>query len=240
MADKIKNLLDPIKDIPKVLKTFPKGLIRLWKDPVKNSEEVAKRKQDLKAWLYVFVPLALLMSILGSAIKAISSITSIFMIIGFIGAVYCGFLLFIANKAAKKFGDLECEKCKTRIPYSNEVDYKVLNTVYNVKKEKTSNSGGGMNVKVTGTERVTVEMNCKCPNCGTPKTFKQEFRTVVCERFETRVSALQADAVMLSFEKDVRQEQKNGFDGSTGATIRGLKSVEELVQGYFGDTIQVG
>ncbi len=246
MSEKKKgNFFEPFKEIPATLKTFPKGLIKLWKEPVKNSEEVAKRKKDLTPWMYFFCSL-IAIGFLWVIIQVITgvgffeTIGNIFYIPGFVGAVYCGFLFLVAKKAAKKFADIECDNCKTRMPHSAMTDYKVLNTTYTVKKQKKARDKGGMNVIVTGTERVKVEINCICPKCGTLKTFVQEFRTAVCERRELGVSALNADLIMANFEKDVREEQKNRFDGSTGATTRGHKDVELCIGDYFGDIIQIG
>ena len=40
MAKEKFDFIQPIKDIPKSLKGFPKNLIHIWKDPVESSEQV--------------------------------------------------------------------------------------------------------------------------------------------------------------------------------------------------------
>lgn len=54
MAKEKFDFIQPIKDIPKSLKGFPKNLIHIWKDPVNNSEEVkARKKRNILASLFV-------------------------------------------------------------------------------------------------------------------------------------------------------------------------------------------
>ncbi len=232
------NFFEPFKEIPAALKTFPKGLIRLWKEPTPDSVSVEKRRKDIMPWLYFFATFAVIMLVLGLIIKAISSVTNVFWMIGALGVVYCAFLLFINKKAAQKFRDIECDNCKVRMPYGSHVTFEELGTSYVVQKsQKEAKQGYGC--KVTGTERVKVKVTCICPECGTKNEFVQEFRTAVCEKFEIVPGARVAET-LAQFERDIREEQKNRFDGSTGAYTRGNVDVALCVRDYFGDIIQVG
>ena len=55
MAKEKFDFVAPIKDISKALKGFPKNLIRIWKEPVTNSEEVVARRKEIYPMLYLFV-----------------------------------------------------------------------------------------------------------------------------------------------------------------------------------------
>ena len=102
MAKEKFDFIQPIKDIPKSLKGFPKNIIHIWKDPVNNSEEVKARKKEIFPLLYLFVALFLVFAILGGLIQAISDVMMIIGIIPGFGAVACGFLLMVLKKAAQK------------------------------------------------------------------------------------------------------------------------------------------
>ena len=57
------DFIQPIKDIPRTLKGFPKNIVRIVKDPVKNNAQIAERRRDIYPYLYLFGALFLIMVI---------------------------------------------------------------------------------------------------------------------------------------------------------------------------------
>lgn len=249
MAKEKFDFIQPIKDIPKSLKGFPKNLIHIWKDPVNNSEEVKARKKEIFPLLYLFVALFLVFAILGGFIQAISDIMMILGLIPGIGAVACVFLLMVLKSAAKKFADLECTNCKKRIAFDENVQIKVLKKSFTVTKSDKTIEKNDIPVESTisakGTEHITVEITCKCQECGTEKTFTHGFVSVECEKSAARVPYIQSGAMLVQFEQDVRNEGAEGFEyKSIGTTAKGvhikyIRTPESLVRGYFGNEIQM-
>ncbi|MBR6563242.1 MAG: hypothetical protein IKK70_04820 [Clostridia bacterium] len=213
MADKKKfNFVEPIKNIPTVLKTFPKGLINLWKEPVTNVAQVEQRKKDLWAWLYLFAGIAVLMGLLGGIVSAISAITSIFLFIGVAGIMYCGFLLFIAGKAGDRFKALTCEDCDTLFELENKEDFSKYVSYDIIKEDVTSNlshpaseNGVVREVTASGKASVIVEIKLTCPKCGKVRTLHYSIEPFKCERKETNVLVRDLAVVKATVETSVKE-----------------------------------
>ena len=251
MAKEKFDFIQPLKDIPKTLKGFPKNIIHIWKDPVTNSEEIVARKKEIFPYIYLFGSILLLFLILSVAIPATQSVMiTLAMIPGF-GVIGGVFLLNVLKKAQQKFSDLECTNCKTRIQYDANVQIKAIKKRFLITTEKkvmgnpqTVTVTTPMYVKVTGKETVTAEITCKCQECGTEKTFTHDFVTVECEKFQNKIMAVNADAILAQFEQDVRAEGDEGFESKSGTTARGVeikynRPINTLVCGYFGNEIQM-
>ena len=247
MAKEKFNFIQPLKDLPKTLKGFPTNIVRLWKDPVNNSDEIKARRAEIYPYMYLFVGLFLVAAILSAVIPAASTILSIFGVVFGFGVIGCVFLLAVLKKAQQKFSDLECPNCKERIAYSPDVNIEVTNKSFIVTKESRAMSGSNsqlMLVEVSGKEVVKVNITCKCQKCGTKKTFEQRFTTVECSRFQNKVHPVNSASLLAQFEQDVRAEGAEGFEGKSGTTVRGVeikynRSLRSLVAGYFGNEIQM-
>lgn len=249
MAKEKFDFIQPIKDIPKSLKGFPKNLIHIWKDPVNNSEEVKARKKEIFPLLYLFVGIFLIMAIVSAIFPDAQDVLMIVCMIPGFGAVACGFLLMVLKKAAQKFADLECTNCKKRIAFDENVQIKVLKKTFTVSKsDKTFEKDGvphHSTIKASGKEYTTLEITCKCQECGTEKTFTHEFVTVECEKGDSNVPYVQSGAMLVQFEQDVRNEGAEGFEGkaigttANGVHIKYIRTPESLVKGYFGNEIQM-
>lgn len=266
MAKEKFDFIQPIKDIPKSLKGFPKNLIRIWKDPVNDSDEVKARKKEVFPLLYLFVCLFLLMAILSTAIPSLKSILMIVGVVSGFGAAACVFLLVVLKKAAEKFADLECTNCKKRIAFDENVQINVVNKTFNVTKEenviKKNDIPVEATISVAGKEQVTIEITCKCQECGTEKTFRHDFVTMECNKTAVKIPYVQSGAISLQFEADVRNAYNNGYcnvdevnptkvevsaagrSASSRVTDNGVnitykRSPESLVKGYFGNELQM-
>lgn len=251
MAKEKFDFLQPFKDIPKTLKGFPKNLIRIWKEPVKNSQQVAERKAEIYPYLYLFVGMFLLVAVLCAVIPALSDILVIVNLIPAFGAVGCVFLLSILKKAQQKFSDLECPKCKEQISYSPDVKIDTVRRDFLLSKEckpmgnaETITKTTPMYIKITGKEKVNARITCKCKKCGAEKSFEHTFTTVECERFENRIPYVESAGLVAQFEQAMREDSNEGFENKSGTTVRGNKitynrTLKSLVAGYFGNEIQM-
>jgi hypothetical protein len=249
MAKEKFDFIQPIKDIPKALKGFPKNLIHVWKDPVKNSAEVETRKKEIYPLLYLFAGFYLITVILAVIIPDAENVLMIFSILSGALVVACIFLLVLMKKANEKFADLECTNCKKRITYDENVEIKVIDKKFTVtKNDKTIEQDGvpyQSTITAKGKEKVVLEITCKCQDCGTKKTFTHEFVTVECEKSAVKVPYVTSGALLVQFEQDVRNEGAEGFENKkrgtsvNGVEIKYIKTPESLVKGYFGDTIQM-
>lgn len=249
MAKEKFDFIQPIKDIPKSLKGFPKNLIHIWKDPVESSEQVKERKKEIFPLLYLFVGLCLIFVVLGVVISKLESLFTTIGIIPGLAAVLCGFLLVVLKKAAEKFADIECNNCKKRIQYDENVQIKVVKKRFTIhKSDKTiekNNVPVESTINVSGKEHVTLEITCKCQECGTEKTFTHEFVTAECEKSAVKIPYVQSGATMVLYERDVQEVGAEGFEGKdigtlpNGVRIKYVRTPEMLVKGYFGNEIQM-
>ncbi len=256
MAKEKFDFIQPIKDIPKSLKGFPKNLIHIWKDPVKNSDEVKARKKEIFPLLYLFVGIFLIMAIISAIFPDAQNILMIVCMIPGFGAVACGFLLVVLKKAAEKFADLECTNCKKRIAFDENVQIKVIKKNFTVTKSDKTIKKNDIPVESTisakGKETTTVEITCKCQECGTEKTFTHDFVTAEWEKSLVKVPYVQSGALLVQIEAEVRRRGEEGFEGleprrpsaglhvaSGDLEITYLQKPETLVKGYFGDEIQM-
>lgn len=242
------DFIQPIKDIPKCFKGFPKNIVRVIKDPVKTPDEANERKRVIFAFLYLFIALVLVSLILSVAIPGAQDI---FMIVGVVFgmlAIGCVFLTRVLNKMKEKFADLECPNCKKQITYDKNVQIKLINKTFDVAKNSKTIEQNGIPVQATitatGKEHSTFEITCKCQECGTEKTFTHEFVTVECEKSAVKVPYVSSGAMLVQFEADVRKEGAEGFEGKKGTTANGVKikynrTPQDLVRGYFGNEVQM-
>ena len=251
MAEKKFDFVEPFKGIPKAIMGFPKNLIHCWKDPVKNSDEVVKRKKEIMPLLYLFVICFVVFAVLAEFIKAIGTVFWVLgMIFGF-GAIACGFLLVVLKKAAEKFGDIECNNCKAMIKYTDEVQIKEISKKFTITKDsKTINDKDGVPYQATitakGKERTVFEITCRCQECGDVKTFTHEFVTTECEKSAVRIPYVSSGAMLVQFEQDVRDAYNADFGGATtrgtlsnGVELKYKRTPQDLVKGYFGNELQM-
>ncbi len=267
MAKEKFDFIQPFKDIPKTLKGFPKNLVHIWKDPVNNSDEITARKKEIFPYIYLFGALTLVFFILYAAIPAIQDVMMIVAMIPAFGVIGCVFLLRVLGQAAKKFANLECDNCKKRIAFDENVKIKVLDKKFTMKKEDKTIEKDGVprqsTITASGKETVTVEISCKCQDCGTEKRFTVPFVTMQCDKCAVQVPYVQSGAMLVQFECDVKsayesgacnnvgtvhptkaQAKVNGRTGSDKEAANGVyvtynRSIEDLVEGYFGNEIQM-
>ena len=253
MAKEKFDFIQPIKDIPRTLKGFPKNIVRIVKDPVKNNDQIAERRRDIYPYLYLFGALFLIMVIVSVVVPSLQSLLIVVCMVPGFGVLGCVFLLNVLKKAAEKFADLECPNCKAQIQYSSDVIINVLKKDFVVTKKKDYMSSvdrqhvtalSPMYCDVNGKETTTAEITCKCQECGTTKSFTHSFVTAECNVHKTNIAAGQMDVILMQIEKDVREEGAEGFEGKTSPTDRGVsikynRQIGAQVVGYFGNTIQM-
>lgn len=249
MAKEKFDFMQPIKDIPKTLKGFPKNIVRIVKEPVTDLKQIKERKAEIFPYIYLFGALALIFLILSVAIQSISSLMTTLVMIPGLGIVGCVFLLMVLKKAKQKFEDLECPNCKARIQYDSNVKIEVINRSFIVTTNNhTINDKNGIPVQATisakGKETLTARVTCKCQACGTEKTFDHSFVTVECEKSGVKVPYVQSGALLVQYEADVKAAGAEGFEGKSGTLDNGVqltynKNITSQVIGYFGDTIQM-
>ncbi len=224
-------------------------LKHLWKDPITTTAEADARKKEIMPLLIGCIAVFLLMAILSAVIPSLQNVLMIVCMIPGFGAIACGFLLLVIKKAKEKFADLECPNCKKQIQYDNNVRAKVVDKTFTVsKKDKTIEKNGvphESTITASGKEKVKVEITCKCQECKTEKTFTHDFVTVECEKTAVRIPYVTSGAMLVQFEQDVRNEGAAGFEGKAvgttpnGVKIKYIRTVEQLVKGYFGNEIQM-
>lgn len=251
MAEKKFNFIEPFKDIPKAIMGFPKNFIHCWKDPVKNSEEVVKRRKEIMPLLYLFLIDFILFLILYVLIPPIQTVFMILYVIGAVGALACGFMFLILKKAAEKFADIECNNCKTMIEYNDDVKIEEISKKFTITtKDKTINDKNGVPVQATvtaiGKEHTVFEITCRCQECGEVKTFRHEFVTTECEKGAVRVPYVSSGALLVQFQQEVRDAYNANFGGATtkgtlsnGVELKYKRTPQDLVKGYFGNEIQM-
>lgn len=237
------DFIQPIKDIPKCFKGFPKNIVHIGKDPVTKPDEVGPRKKEIYPFLYLFVGLFLIMAILSVVIPNAQSVCMIIGIVFWFGIGYCVFLLVVLKKAAQKFADLECPNCKKQITYDKNVRIEVAKKNFGIStKERTIEQNGipsKATVTVSGKESVTLKITCKCQECGTEKTFTHDFVTLECEKAAVQIPYVTSGATRVQYESDMRKAYDGDLFEEYGVKVDYRKTPESLVRGYFGNEIQM-
>ena len=169
---------------------------------------------------------------------AIEPIKIVFDILGYLCVgltLMFGFFMFRAFQLKKKLGNLQCPKCQTIINGDN-VTFVVKSCNFRITENKSQNPKAGMDLIMHGFEHTTVEITCKCQECGTDKTFTECFKTVDVEISRKGVSALNADLILSQMRADLEIAQKSGFEGVSGDyKFKTKKTAEQMVKDYFAD-----
>lgn len=212
MAKEKFDFIQPIKDIPKTLKGFPKNLVRIWKEPVTNAAQVAERKKEIFPYIYLFAGLFLVLLILSVAIPAVTSVMTVIAMIPGFGLVVCIFLLFVLSKAKAKFAALTCDGCGTMLDIKTEeefgkyVSYDIVSdtTKFNL-SHPSSNNGIVSSVRATGEGNAVVLVSFVCPHCGQTKTFKYSITPFKCQREQKNVRVADLELIKTRLEDSVRK-----------------------------------
>ena len=125
--------------------TYLKHLV---KDPINTIAEADARKKEIMPWLYGSIALAVIPSVLGGAVEALSFLT-IFGMIGIFAIMFFAFLLFVIKKAKDRFKALTCNECNTLAEIKTPEDFaKYISfaigknvAVYNGISHPSSNNG---------------------------------------------------------------------------------------------------
>ena len=140
-------------------------LKHLWKDPINDMEEAKKRKKQVLPFFLVPFGLFLVLAFLSGVFDS-DTLMTISMISGMVSCIPA-FLLWMIFKIERKFKDIFCDKCKTRMENGDNISYKVLGI-----RETRSQQNGS----ITITTYTNIKFDCKCQNCGAKKTFTHEFK----------------------------------------------------------------
>lgn len=207
------DFIQPIKDIPKTLKGFPKNFIHAWKDPVKNVAEVDERKKEVFSLLYFFIAATLVFTALGF-IPVVGGILSLVSFVAIIGIFACLFLFFVLSRGKKKFQMLTCNNCNTMAQVDSKEIFDELVSYELVKEDvsfsvgnDSSDKNGQVRVYAEATAYATYIIKLKCPNCGTVKTLQYNTKSFECRKSEN-TTVHEVSFVKSQLEPKVREVVK--------------------------------
>ena len=201
------------------MKNVIQQLKHMWKDPINTIEEADARKKEIMPWLYGSIGVAVVPSILGNLINALDFLT-MFSIIGVVGIMAFGFLLFIIKKAKAKFEALTCDKCnvmaeiKTAEDFAKYVSYSVgkYEATYLGINHPASNNGVVSKVEAKGNATVVVPIDLKCPHCGNVKRLEYTVVPFKCSSVEEKVLVRDLETVKTRLENAVKEVVKDYND----------------------------
>ena len=191
-------------------------LKHMWKDPINTIDEANARKKEVMPWLYGSIAVAVVPSILGSLISALDFLT-MFSIVGVVGVMAFGFLLFIIKKATVKFEAMTCNKCNTMAVIKTPEDYlKYVSYIegdhvaeYQGISHPASSNGVISKVEAKGSATVVVSIDLKCPNCGEVKHLIYTITPFKCSAVEKKVLVGQVEVVKTRLENAVKEVVKD-------------------------------
>lgn len=186
-------------------------LKHLVKDPINTIAEADARKKEIMPWLYGSIALAVVPSVLGGAVDALSFLT-IFGMIGIFATIFFGFLLFVIKKAKEKFKALTCNKCnkmaeiKTPEEFAKYVSYTVgkNEAVFKGISHPASNNGVVSEITASANATVQVEIELKCPHCGATKKLLYTIVPFKCSAKETKVAVRDVELVKMRLDNAVK------------------------------------
>ena len=180
------------------------------KDPVNTMAEADARKKEIMPLLFGSIGL----TVVGVALQLILELQFFvaFSFIGIVGALFCGFLLFVLGKAKTKFAAMTCDGCgtmldiKTKEDFSKYVSYQVLSdtTKFDL-THPSSNNGVVSVVRATGEGRAVLRVSFVCPKCGQTKTFQYSITPFKCQREQKNVRVPDVELVKTRLEDSVRK-----------------------------------
>lgn len=190
----------------------------MWKDPINTIDEANARKKEIMPWLYGSIGLA----VLGSGLSNIGPLgfLMIFGMVGVVGVMLFGFMLFIIKKAKQKFQALTCDKCnvmaeiKTPEDLAKYVTYTVGEHVaeYRGISHPSSNNGVVSKVEAKGSATVVVSIDLRCPNCGEVKRLIYTITPFKCSAVEENVAVSQIEVAKMRLENNVKEVIKDYND----------------------------
>ena len=194
-------------------------LKHMWKDPINTIDEANARKKEIMPWLYGSIAIAVVPGLLGSIISALGFL-SMFSLIGVVGIMVFGFLLFVIKKAKAKFAALTCDKCNTMAEIKSPEDFaKYVNyTVgaheaeYRGISHPASNNGVISKVEAKASATVVVSIDLKCPKCGEIKHLLYTVTPFKCSAVEEKVLVGQVEVVKTRLENNVKEVVKDYND----------------------------
>ncbi len=205
------------------------------KDPITTIAEADARKKEIMPWLYGSIALAVVPSVLGGAVDALSFL-SIFGMIGIFATMFFGFLLFVIKKAKEKFKALTCSKCntmaeiKTSEEFAKFVSYTTSKNeaVYNGIRHPSSNDGVVSEITASASASVNVAIDLKCPHCGNVKKLNYAIVPFKCSAKQAKVAVRDVELVKMRLENAVKSvvETYNDPDkrGNIGYTIHSKRN----------------
>lgn len=192
-------------------KLFAK-LKHMWKDPINTAAEADARKKEVLPWLYGSIAVAVLFC--GLSNIGPLDFLMIFGMVGVVGAMVFGFMVFITVKAKQKFEALTCGNCKTlatiktpeeyeaQVAYSYDVQFKAE---YEGLSHPGTNNGVVDEVRAKAHASVVVQIALKCANCGTVKNLEYVITPFRCSMTERKVPVRDLEAVKSRLERNVKE-----------------------------------
>lgn len=190
----------------------------MWKDPINTIDEANARKKEIMPWLYGSIGLA----VLGVGLSGIGPLgfLMVFGMVGAVGVILFGFMLFIIKKAKQKFQALTCDKCnvmaeiKTPEDLAKYVTYTVGEHVaeYRGISHPSSNNGVVSSVEAKGSATVAVSIDLKCPHCGEVKRLIYTITPFKCSAVEENVAVSQIEVAKMRLENNVKEVIKDYND----------------------------
>lgn len=201
------------------MKKIIQHLKHIWKDPINTIEEADARKKEIMPWLYGSIGVAVIPSILGSLVDALSFLT-LFTIVGVVGLMAFGFMLFVIKKAKEKFAALTCDKCNTMAKfttpeeYAKYVSYTVgkFEATYDGISHPASNNGVVSKITAKGSASVVVSIDLKCPHCGNVKKLEYAVVPFKCADSQDKVPVRDVEIVKMKLENNVKEVVKDFND----------------------------
>lgn len=134
------------------------------KKPITKPEEANPIMTETRNYLLIALGIGVLFSVLSGVIDALSTVFTIIGFVGIIAAMYFGIMLYAMKRVVKRLKNLTCEKCSSKLGNAENTTYQEISRRW----QDSSDSN-----KAESKLYVIVKFTCKCPKCGTVKSFNE-------------------------------------------------------------------
>lgn len=207
------------------MKKLIQHLKHMWKDPINTIEEADARKKEVMPWLYGSIGVA----VLGCGLSNVGPLDflMIFGLMGVIGVMAFGFMLFVIKKAKEKFAALTCDKCNTMAKFTTSEEYAEHVRCGLIKHEATyngishpqSNNGVVSEIRAKGSASAVVSIDLKCPHCGNVKKLEYVVVPFKCSYVEKKVLVKDVELVKMRLENAVKEVVEDYNDSEKNSKI---------------------